>query len=240
MYDKSARIYDLLYTGAGIKDYGVEATELHRIIQVANPAAQTLLDVACGTGAHLIELRRWYTIEGVDQSEAMLAVAASRLSGVPLHVGDMRTFDLGRAFDAVTCLFSSIGYITDPAELAPTISRLAAHVAPGGVLILDGWLRPDVWQDDYRGGPDIADDDELMVVRLAFSRREGSITELDMHHLVRTGTGIEYFSETHRLALTPTEDYVSAVEAAGLTARVTADYMPGRDRVVGTRRPAGV
>jgi hypothetical protein len=106
-------------------------------------------------------------------------------------------------------------------------------------LILDGWLRPDVWQDDDRGGPDIANDDELMVVRLAFSRREGSITELDMHHLVRTGTGIEYFSETHRLALTPTEDYVSAVEAAGLNAKVIPDYMPGRDRVVATRVGTG-
>lgn len=239
MYDKSARIYDLLYVGAGIKDYGLEAAELHKIIQAANPGAQTLLDVACGTGAHLIELRRWYEVEGVDQSEAMLAVAAPRLSGVPLHVGDMQTFDLGRAFDAVTCLFSSIGYVTNPAELAPTVARVAAHVAPGGVLILDGWLRPDVWKDDYRGGPDIANDDAMMVVRLAFSRREGRITELDMHHLVRTSRGIDYFSEMHRLALTPTEDYVSAVEAAGLTARVIADYMPGRDRVVGTRTPAG-
>ncbi|HAC47334.1 MAG TPA: SAM-dependent methyltransferase, partial [Chloroflexi bacterium] len=51
MYDKSARIYDLLYVGSGIKDYPAEAAELHRIIQEACPTAKTLLDVACGTGA---------------------------------------------------------------------------------------------------------------------------------------------------------------------------------------------
>lgn len=114
MYDKSARIYDLLYVGSGIKDYPAEAAELHRIIQEASPAAQTLLDVACGTGAHLVEMQRWYAVEGVDLSPAMLAVARTRLPGIPLREADMRTIDLGRTFDAVTCLFSSIGYMTDP------------------------------------------------------------------------------------------------------------------------------
>jgi len=235
VYDKSAQIYDLLYVGAGIKDYPAEAAELHGIIQEANPNARTLLDVACGTGAHLAELRRWYTVEGVDLSPAMLAAAKSRLGDVPLHVADMRTLDLGKSFDAVICLFSSIGYVTDPVEMRSTVGRLAAHVAPGGVLILDGWVRPDVWRDDFRGEPDIANDDEVMVVRLAFTGRKGNITELDMHHLVRTSAGIEYFSEAHRLALTPTEEYVAAVENAGLAARVIPDYMPSRDRVVGTR-----
>ena len=57
VYDKSARIYDLLYTGTGIKDYATEAAELNQIITQACPAARTLLDVACGTGAHLTHLR---------------------------------------------------------------------------------------------------------------------------------------------------------------------------------------
>lgn len=235
MYDRSAHIYDLLYVGAGIKDYDAEAVELHRIIQDACPNAHSLLDVACGTGAHLVELRRWYTVEGADLSPAMLSVARSRLGDAPLHVADMRTLDLGRSFDAVICLFSSIGYVTDPAEMRSAIGRLASHVAPDGVLILDGWIRPEDWHGDYRGEPDIARDDDVMVVRLAFSRLAGNITELDMHHLVHTKAGIEYFSEAHRLALTPTADYVAAVESAGLSARVIRDYMPGRDRIVGTR-----
>lgn len=235
VYEKSARIYDLLYVGSGIKDYSAEAAELHRIIQEACPAARSLLDVACGTGAHLAELRRWYTVEGVDLSPAMLAVAHSRLRGTPLHVADMQSLDLGRSFDSVICLFSSIGHVTDPTEMRSTIARLATHVAPGGVFILDGWIRPDDWHDNYRPEPDIARDDQVMIVRLSFSRRIGNITELDMHHLVHSRTGIEYFLENHRLALTATDDYVSAVEDAGLTAHVIPDYMPGRDRIIGVR-----
>lgn len=237
VYEGSARIYDLLYTGIGIKDYPAEAAELHQIITEANPATRTLLDVACGTGAHLAEFRQWYEVDGADVSPAMLEVAATRLPGVPLHLADMRKLDLGRQFDAVICLFSSIGYITDPSELRLTIARLAAHVAAGGVLILDGWIRPDEWSDEYRGNPDIASDQEMTIVRLAFGRRVGNVTELDMHHLVRTESGIEHFVEHHRLALTPTEDYVSAVEHAGLKARVVPNFMPARDRIVGTRKP---
>jgi SAM-dependent methyltransferase len=237
VYDKSARIYDLLYVGSGIKDYPAEAAELHRIIQDTSPAAQTLLDVACGTGAHLVEMQRWYAVEGVDLSPAMLAVARTRLPGIPLREADMRTLDLGKTFDAVTCLFSSIGYMTEPAEMRAAIARLATHVAQGGVLIVDGWIRPDRWLDNFRpDSPDVASDDEVTVVRLSSSRRDGSITELEMHHLVQTDDGIEYFMEPHRLRLTETDDYVSAVTEAGLQARVIPDYMPNRDRIIGIRR----
>lgn len=234
MYGKVARIYDLLYTGTGIKDYPAESQALHAIIQEASPGARTVLDVACGTGAHLEILRRWYEVEGVDLSPEMLEVARGRLPDVPLHVADMRSLDLGRKFDAVTCLFSAIGYVTDGAEMRSTIQRLADHVAPGGVLIVDGWVRPEDWGDDYRGGPDVASDDETMVVRLTFSRRAGSITEMDLHHLVRGAEGIDHFVEHHRLALVPTADYLAAFEAAGLKPHV-APFMPARDRIVGTK-----
>ena len=234
-YGKSAAIYDLLYTGTGIKDFAAEASELHALIQEAAQGAKTLLDVACGTGALLAEMRRWYSVEGVDISADMLAVAKRRLPDVTFTQADMRALDVGRTFDAVTCLFSSIGYITEPSELKPAIARLAAQVAPAGVLIVDGWLRPEVWEDGHRPHAEEASDANMTVVRLAFSRRDSDITEMDMHHLVATEKGIEHFSEEHRLRLVPTDEYVAAFEAAGLTTRVVPDYMPGRDRVVGVR-----
>ena len=58
----------------------------------------------------------------------------------------MRSFDLGRRFDAVTCLFSSIGYLLTPEDLEQGIARMAAHVAPGGVLVVEPWFTPDAWR----------------------------------------------------------------------------------------------
>lgn len=233
MYGKSAAIYDLLYTGSGIKDYVAEAADIHGIVVGAVPTARTLLDVACGTGALLRELRRWFDVEGMDISPEMLAIARRRLRNVPLHHGDMRALDLGRRFDAVTCLFSSIGYVIDEGSLRETIGRLAAHVARPGVLILDGWVRPDEWRIEGQPRPDIAAHGDTTVVRLTVSRRDGDITDLEMHHLVRTGMEVDYFVENHRLALMATDVYVDAMRQAGLSTDVIPDFMPGRDRIVG-------
>lgn len=235
MYDRSADIYDLLYVGLGIKDYAAESATLQDLISSYSPNAQTLLDVACGTGAHLAHLRSHYQVEGLDLSPAMLSAAKARLPGVPLHVADMRTLSLPRRFDVILCLFSSIGYVLDSRQMHATVARFASHLNPLGLLILDGWVRPEAWHDDYLPSPEIASNGDTTVVRLAANRRSGSITTLDMHHLVRTPLGIEHFSEVHALALVPTADYVAAMEQANLQSHVISDYMPGRDRILGLK-----
>jgi SAM-dependent methyltransferase len=54
----------------------------------------------------------------------------------------METFDIDERFDAVVCLFSSIGYTSD---LPGAMSSMARHLNPGGVHIVEPWLRPDQW-----------------------------------------------------------------------------------------------
>jgi SAM-dependent methyltransferase len=236
MYERSAQIYDLIYTAARFKPVADWAAEIDTIIRERNPAARALLDVACGTGHHLNYLREHYDVEGIDISAAMLEVARKRLPGVTFHHGDMRVLDLGRKFDAVTCLFSSIGYVLSSEELMSTIGRFGRHLAPGGVLVIEGWVRsPDFWRDDFRGEPEVVMSDEVDIVRLNRSWRRGRTTSIEMHHLVRTATEIEHFAETHVLYMVPPEEYVAAVHAAGLRAEVLPDYMPGRDRVVGVK-----
>lgn len=85
-----ARIYDLAYAGMG-KDYAAEAHQ----VRARGPCGQrspigerprTMLDVACGTGTHLVEFARLgYRIAGTDLSQPMLDVARDRLGDdVPL------------------------------------------------------------------------------------------------------------------------------------------------------------
>ena len=97
--------------------------QLRAVIDRYVPSARSLLDVACGTGKHLEHLQHHYRVAGVDISPAMLDVARRRLPGVPLHVGDMVDFELGRTFDVVTCL-ESLEFTSDPKQIVRELVRV--------------------------------------------------------------------------------------------------------------------
>ena len=107
MFTRSEQFYDAVYSW---KDYDAESERLHALIEERVPGAKTLLDVACGTGTHLARLAQWYSVEGVDLDPEMLELARQKVPAAPLEVGDMVALELGRRFDVVACLFSSIGY----------------------------------------------------------------------------------------------------------------------------------
>ena len=231
MFEHSARVYDLLYS---FKDYEAEALDLTTLVRERNPGAASLLDVACGTGKHLELLRATFPdVAGVDLDDGLLAVAHERLPDVPLTRGDMRTFDLGRTFDAVTCLFSSVGYLRDDEELAAAIGRMAAHLSPGGVLVVDGWIRPDAWWPGTNVQGLAETSDGVAAARVARTWRDGDRTILDMRYLIATAEdGFEQQQEVHELTLFSDEAYRAAFDAASLTPDVIASPMPDRDRYI--------
>jgi len=235
VFERSAHVYDLLYS---FKDYEAEARDLVSLIRARNPGAGSLLDVACGTGKHLELLRADFSdVAGIDLNAELLAIAQARLPDVPFTEADMRTFDLGRTFDVVTCLFSSVGYMADVAELQAAVARMAAHLAAGGVLVIDGWVRPDAWLPSGNVMAQAATDDDTAVARIVRSRRTGDRTHLEMRYLVATRDGFDTIEETHVLTLFDDEDYRSAFEAAGLQPEVLPGPMgPDRDRYVAVRR----
>jgi SAM-dependent methyltransferase len=233
LYRATAGVYDLLQAVLR-KDYAAEADELRALVHSRSPQASTLLDVACGTGAHLAHMRRWYDVAGVDVEPAMLEQARRRLPDVPLDVGDMRTLDLGRRFDVVVCLFSAIGYMRSAAELARAVDAMARHVSPGGVLVVDGWVRPEAWKERRPPQAVSGRSGDLALARVTLTRRDGQRTCLEMHHLVGTPDGVEHLVETHELTLFTDAEYRTAFTQAGLAVDVVPSPMPDRDRYVGT------
>ncbi len=230
MFARSARIYDAVYS---FKDYVSESERLHTLIEERAPGAASLLDVACGTGKHLEQLRRWYDAEGVDLDSELLAIAQERLGDVRLHVADMTSFDLGRRFDAVTCLFSSIGYVGTVEKLEAAITAMAAHVAPEGVLIVEPWLGPDAWVVD-RPHLLAVDEPYLKIARMNVSGREGRLAIMDFSYLVGTPDGVEHFTERHEAALFTDEEYRRAFAAAGLAVEHDGHGLIGRGLYLGS------
>jgi SAM-dependent methyltransferase len=224
LFSRSARIYDAIY--ASIRDYPREAAELGGLIQARRPGARTLLDVACGTAAHL-EQMTGYEVEGRDLDPEMLAVARERLPDVPFHEADMTDFDLGRRFDAVVCMFSSIGYAKTEVGLRSAIAAMARHLEPGGVLVIEPWLAPDVWRDRHLGAV-FVDEPELAIARMNVAGREGDVSIVEFEYLVGTPDGIERFTEHHELGLFTVEQHLDAFRAAGLEAEHDPEGPMGR------------
>jgi SAM-dependent methyltransferase len=231
MFRSTAHVYDLIYEAAG-KDYAGESAALVALIEERQPRARTLLDVACGTGGHLVHLKDRFEVAGVDLDGSMLEQAGRRLPDVPLLVGDMRTLELGRRFDVVVCLFSSVGYMANTDELSAAVVSMAAHLEQGGVLVVDGWIRPEAWRDPGTVHVECGRDDTTVVARVGRSQRDGNRTRLEMHHLVGTIDGVELLVDEHDLTLFTDDEYRTAFRDTGLEPEVLPGPHADRDRYI--------
>lgn len=208
----TAHIYDVVYSHL---DYPAHAATVEAIIHGVNPGARSLLDVACGTGVHLEIWADRFEVEGVDIDPAMLEVAAERVPDVPLHEADMRGFDLGRTFDAVTCMFSSIGYASREEDLRAAMAAMGRHLAPGGVLVVEPWLTPEMIQPPPLR-THVIETDEIVVARTSRMIHDGAVSDLHMDYLVTTMDGSKLFSEHHVMGTFTSDQYLAAMRAAGL------------------------
>jgi SAM-dependent methyltransferase len=100
-----------------------------------------LLDLACGTGRHAIELaRRGYEVVGFDLSLAMLARAGDDAQdrGAKLNFvqGDMRDMTFEEQFDGVFCWNTSFGYFEEEKN-AQVVDRVHRSLKSGGLFLLD-------------------------------------------------------------------------------------------------------
>jgi SAM-dependent methyltransferase len=230
LYDDEARYYDALYYW---KDYEGEARRLTEIVEERFAGAKTLLDVGCGTGMHLLLLRDRFEVTGVDLNEAMLKVARERLPEAELHAADMTDFDLGRRFDAITCLFSSIGYMPDVDSLHRAVARMAAHLAPDGVLIVEPWLEPDAFTSGHMGAL-LADQPDFKLARLNTTHKDGKVSRMEFLYALVTPDGLKSWESTETISLFSSAEMLGAFEAAGLRVEHDPQGLMGRGLYIAT------
>ncbi len=147
----------------------------------------------------------------------------------------MVDFDLGERFDVVTCLFSSIGYVGTVERLERALACMARHLRPDGLLVVEPWLTPQAFRPGAAPHAVFVDQPDLKAARFSEVHLEGRLSRLVFQYLVGGSEGIEYFTETHVLALFTRQGYLAAGERAGLEVRWEEGGLTGRGLLVGVR-----
>lgn len=132
-YDLLAPHYDAV-TG----DAAIEAAFIRGIIERRHSQAETLLDLACGTGAMTALLVGAYQVSGLDISPGMLAVARQKLPArTPLYQADMTSFSLGVRFDVIVCAYQGINHLLSLRAWQSTFDCAYEHLNEGGLFVFD-------------------------------------------------------------------------------------------------------
>ncbi len=157
-YDRLARFYEPEWSSFSERF----APMIDTLIATHARERASVLDIACGMGTLALALvRRGHTVHGVDHSERMVErarVCAAGIRAVSFSVGDMRgplpdcpTRDpggpftgpegsrprSGGRFDAVTCTFDSINYLTSPDDVLSMMRAVADVLPEGGLFVFD-------------------------------------------------------------------------------------------------------
>lgn len=236
----TADVYDAIYSK---KNYEAEAGALKGLIgRYKQTDGNELLDVACGTGLHLPYIVDDYQVTGVDLSEQQLEAAKKRLPDLTFVQGDMRNFDLQHQFDVVTCLFSSIGYVYPLEDLKEAVGNMSEHLKPGGVLLIEPWLQPGVFDPTRPPHTEVGElpEKHIKVTRTARNSIDGNISILNMQNVVETPNGTQEFTEEHRLALYTPEEFQQAFSEAGLEIHQDEQGLSGRGLYIGVKPTAAV
>jgi SAM-dependent methyltransferase len=137
LYADLAWLWPLLSPPA---DYAAEAATIRRVLEerlgFSSPEARhRLLEFGAGGGHTLYHLAEGYDCVAVDLSAQMLTNCRMLNPQVRCEQGDMRSLRLGETFDAVL-IHDAIDYLTCEDDLRATFATAAAHLRPGGLLLV--------------------------------------------------------------------------------------------------------
>ena len=176
-----------------------------------------------GGGHNLSHLTADFECTAVDLSPNMLALSQALNPGVAHHVGDMRDIRLDRTFDAVL-VHDAVSYLLTEQDLQETFATAAAHLRPGGVLMVaPDWVQetfPDGWVytwDRQQGDIEV----NIQEVMLDPDPDDTQVESTYTYTIKKDGqTTIEV--DTHITGLFPLNTWTDLMGQAGFSVQVRA------------------
>ena len=253
--DALARLYDL--------DLAEDPGDLDLYLALATRTGGPILELAVGTGRLAVPLaQNGHRVPGVDLDPAMLARARAAAEGagrtvgrrLTLVEGDARTVRLADAgtFALAAIPLNSIFLMGTRADQVAAVATMAAHLAPGGVAVVDAWLpdADDLARYDGRLVLEWVREEPgtgRVVTKTAAAEHDaatGVVRLTTIFEAGRPGEAPVRWVRADRLRLVGPDELASFAETAGLVVeQVAGDYdleplAAGADRVIlVARRP---
>lgn len=169
LYD-NPRLYDLVFPD---EEETVARMCLAGFEKYLGRRPESVLDIGCGTGLHLAALARVIPdAHGVDYLSSMIDYGRSARPHLKMEVGDMRSFRLGRTFEAAVCLGNAFSYLLTDEDMDRGLDTISIHAAPGGGLVMD------LLNANWYLGADLSNPLEMIVDRPGFKARAVSRLEV--------------------------------------------------------------
>jgi hypothetical protein len=219
--------------------YVEEAADLlPTLMQTADPPPNTLLELWCGGGSLAFHLKLHLRVTLSDVSPEMLH-QSSQVNPECEHVlGDMRTLDLGRAFDLVF-VHDAIMNAIDEASVRATLATAARHCRTrGGVVIVPDFVRETFQPESTVHGEDGPDGRGLRFLEWKWDPDPRDTTfEVAYAFLMRQPDGSTHVEmDRRREGLFPRAAWLTWLNEAGFAATGRLDPW-NRDVFSGMKRP---
>lgn len=204
-------------------EYARYSDQVVRLIeQQAGRPVNSLLNIACGGGKNIFNLKKRYRVTGLDLSPAMLKLARNLNPDCELLEGDMRSFVLNRTFDAIL-LDDGVSYLTSRADLAAAFQVAFDHLNPGGVLVVTPDTTSETFQQNRTEATPASAKAQPSHLDVVFIENVYDPDPSDQHYeatmlyLIRENGILRIETDRHLLGIFPLEAWQQTLAEAGFT-----------------------
>lgn len=219
---------DLAYIhDVGHSDYALKsAPGILDILAQNNIREGLIVDLGCGSGLSALEfMTAGYRVLGVDVSEALIAIARTRVPTAEFRVDSLFKTNIGSC-NAVTSIGECFNYLFDPDNNHQTLVQLFRRIynalVPGGVFIFDIAEPGQVTQENTAKG--FTEGKDWIVLVEKKEDRDRATLSRRIITLRKVGEHYRRDDEVHHLQLYEVTDIAEELHRVGFQVQILRSY----------------